>query len=251
MATQRRTLQRFSLGPPTIVGRPWEDAVKEIQKWLETATSILDSGGTLEDLEAHNSLNGLQGGDVAGDEFYHFTLAEHAYLAVHQAAVDPHPLYVNNAELAASVAAAIATHEGAGDPHPTYTTAAELAAGIAAHVALSDPHTQYVRIPTQEWTFVSPSGALALVKWRAPYACTVTNVRGYRRGGTGATINAQRNGSSTHLSSDLSLTSADTWMDGGAVQNTAYAAGDSLELLLQSVAGSPDQVVIQVDFVRA
>jgi len=98
--------------------------------------------------------------------------------------------------------------------------------------------------------FVAPTGALAVVSWRAPYACVVTNVRGYRTGGTGATVNARRNGSSTHLSSDLSLSSAATWMDGGAVQNVAYAVGDSLELLLQSVAGSPTQVAIQVEFRR-
>lgn len=98
--------------------------------------------------------------------------------------------------------------------------------------------------------FISPTGALAVVAWRAPYPCLVTNVRGYRVGGTGATVNGRRNGSSTHLSSDLSLSSADTWLDGGAVQNTAYAVGDSLELLLQSVSGSPTQVVIQIDFRR-
>jgi hypothetical protein len=99
-------------------------------------------------------------------------------------------------------------------------------------------------------SFLSPSGALAVVAWRAPYACTVLNVRGYRSGGTGAMVNARKNGASTHLASDLSLTSDVTWMDGGAVQNATYAAGDSLELLLQSVAGSPAQVVIQVDFRR-
>jgi len=98
--------------------------------------------------------------------------------------------------------------------------------------------------------FLNPSGALAVTSWRAPYACTVLNVRARRAGGTGATVNARRNGSSTHLSSDLSLTADVTWTDGGAVQNTAYAAGDSLELLLQSVSGSPTEVVIQVDFRR-
>jgi hypothetical protein len=99
--------------------------------------------------------------------------------------------------------------------------------------------------------FLSPGGALAVVIWRAPYACTVLNVRGFRLGGTGATINARKNGASTHLSSDLSLSSGGSWMDGGAVQNETYAAGDYLELLLQSVSGSPTQVVVQVDFRRA
>ena len=87
-----------------------------------------------------------------------------------------------------------------------------------------------------------------IITWRAPFACTVTNVRGYRVGGTGATINARLNGSSTHLSSDLSLTSVDTWQDGGGVQNTAYVAGDKLEIMIVTLAGSPSQIAVQVDF---
>lgn len=97
---------------------------------------------------------------------------------------------------------------------------------------------------------LSPGAAINIILWRAPFACTVTNVRGYRVGGTGATVNARLNGVSNHLASALSLTSADTWMDGGGVQNTAYAAGDKLEIMVVSIAGSPTQVAIQVDFTR-
>lgn len=107
-----------------------------------------------------------------------------------------------------------------------------------------------VAIIQRSGAFVSPTGALAVVAWRAPYPCVVVSVKGYRVGGTGATVNARRNGAAEHLASDLSLTSADAWLDGGAVQNTAYAVGDSLELMLESVSGSPDQVVIQVEFRR-
>ena len=89
-----------------------------------------------------------------------------------------------------------------------------------------------------------------IVIWRAPFACTVTNVRGYRVGGTGATVNARKNGTLTHKSADLSLTSADTWMNGGAVQNTAYAVGDKLEIMLVTLTGTPTQVAVQVDFTR-
>jgi hypothetical protein len=80
-----------------------------------------------------------------------------------------------------------------------------------------------------------------------PKACTVKNVRGYRVGGTGATINARRNGTENFLASALSLTSADTQMDGGAVQNTALAVGDKVEAMLVSVTGSPTVVVVQID----
>lgn len=101
---------------------------------------------------------------------------------------------------------------------------------------------------------VNPNGITAtinVIAWQAPYACTVVAVRGYRVGGTSASINARLNGTNNHLSSALSLTSADTWIDGGAVQNTAYAAGDKLEIMLTAVGGSPTQIGVQVVFVRA
>ena len=94
------------------------------------------------------------------------------------------------------------------------------------------------------------NAALNVIVWRAPFACTVTAVKGYRVGGTGATINARRNGTSNHLASDLSLSSADTWTDGGSVQNTAYAAGDKLEIMVVSTTGTVTQLGIQVDYTR-
>lgn len=97
-------------------------------------------------------------------------------------------------------------------------------------------------------TVILPSGAINVIVWEAPFSCTVKTVKGYRVGGTGATINARRNGVDTHLSSALSLTSANTWMDGGAVQNTAYVAGNRLEIMIVTVTGSPTQIAVQVDF---
>jgi hypothetical protein len=97
-------------------------------------------------------------------------------------------------------------------------------------------------------TILSPTGADDFFAWAAPYGCTVVSVKGFREGGTGATINARKNGSAEHLASDLSLTSADTVMDGGAVQNTTYAEDDWLEVLIQSVSGSPTKISIQVNF---
>ncbi len=99
-------------------------------------------------------------------------------------------------------------------------------------------------------TMVNPNGitaAINIICWRAPFACVVTNVRGYRVGGTGATINARRAVGETFLSGALSLTSADTWMDGGAVQNVDVAAGGKLEIMIVSVTGSPTQIEIQID----
>ena len=78
-------------------------------------------------------------------------------------------------------------------------------------------------------------------------ACTVTHVKGWRVGGTGATINARKNGSSTHLSSALSLTSASTVMDGGAEQNTGYVIGDRMEMMIVSLTGDPTEVAVQIN----
>ena len=99
-------------------------------------------------------------------------------------------------------------------------------------------------------TILTPTGAVDAIVWRASFACLVLAVRGYRSGGTGATINARRNGSGDHLSSDLSLTSANTWMDGGPVQNGTYMIGDKLEIRIRSVGGTPSQVGVQVDLRR-
>jgi len=115
---------------------------------------------------------------------------------------------------------------------------------LAQHGPAADPQIQ------RGGAFISPTAAVAVMAWRAPYACTVLNVRGYRSGGTAVSVNARKNGASTHLAADLNLSSDVTWMDGGAVQNATYAAGDTLELLLQSVTGTPAQVVVQVDFRR-
>lgn len=99
-------------------------------------------------------------------------------------------------------------------------------------------------------SILSPSAPVNVMVWRAPFACTVTNVRGYVVGSTGSTVNARRNGTDNHLSSDLTLGSTDTWLDGGSVQNVAYVAGDKLEIMFVSLSGSPSQVDIQVDFTR-
>ncbi|MCQ1575372.1 glycoside hydrolase family 55 protein [Streptomyces parvus] len=92
----------------------------------------------------------------------------------------------------------------------------------------------------------APAGAATYVIWRAPKACTVTAVRGYRVGGTGTTINATKNGADL-LATNLSLSTADTWLAGPGVQNETMAAGDTLAVAVRSVTGTPTAVTIQVD----
>lgn len=97
---------------------------------------------------------------------------------------------------------------------------------------------------------LDPTAARFVMVWRAPFPCTVTNVRGHRKGGTGATVNARKNQTSDFLASDLSLSSADSWTDGGSVQNTSIAAGDDIEIELASITGAVTEIAIQVDLTR-
>jgi len=97
---------------------------------------------------------------------------------------------------------------------------------------------------------LNPTVPINIIAWQAPVACTVTNVRGYQDIGTGSTFNARKNGSLTHLASDGTIGSAATWIDGGAVQNTAYSINDKLEVMITGVAGSPTQIAILVDYTQ-
>lgn len=99
---------------------------------------------------------------------------------------------------------------------------------------------------TKGLVVTAPTGAATYVIWRAPRACTVTAVRGYRSGGTGVTINATKNGADL-ATTDLSLSTDVTWMAAAALQNTAVAAGDSIAVAVRSVSGTPTAVTIQVD----
>jgi len=116
------------------------------------------------------------------------------------------------------------------------------------------PTRQQIKEFQRGGTILTPTGALNIIVWRAPYACTVTAIKGWRTGGTGATINAGKGTIATPTnkirSADLSLTSADSWMDGGGVQNTAFAAGDPLIIILASITGAVTQIAIQVDFTK-
>jgi hypothetical protein len=54
-----------------------------------------------------------------------------------------------------------------------------------------------------------------------------------------------------HLASAFSITSADTWMPCGAVQNPNYAVGDKPELMIVTATGSPVVLSIRLKFRRA
>jgi len=98
-------------------------------------------------------------------------------------------------------------------------------------------------------TGAPPTNANYMV-WRAPYACTVTNVRAHFDAGTSVTVNARLNQTSTFLSSNFTHSTANAWGDGGAVQNTAIAIGDDIEVMLIGTSGAVTKVNIQVDLTR-
>lgn len=81
--------------------------------------------------------------------------------------------------------------------------------------------------------------------WRANYPCAVVGIYGYRAGGTSASINVSKNGY-PHLPNDLSLSTADTWLPGGPVQNPDYAVGDTMEVNVTTVVGNPTALGVQV-----
>src|SRR5215470_13864456 len=91
-----------------------------------------------------------------------------------------------------------------------------------------------------------PTAALDVVGWITPITCSVSQVQARRNGGTAATVQVRKNASSNILVSTLSLGTADTWTDGGSVQNTSFTSGDFLEFRLLSFTGNVIYVVIQV-----
>ncbi|MEV0617572.1 hypothetical protein AB0I81_29920 [Nonomuraea sp. NPDC050404] len=81
---------------------------------------------------------------------------------------------------------------------------------------------------------------------RLPVACTAIAVRAYRADGTGGTVNAQRNGGD--LLAENLATTTDAWTGWTHLQNATFAAGDTLSVVTAASAGSPAEVIVQVNF---
>lgn len=101
---------------------------------------------------------------------------------------------------------------------------------------------------TKGGLFQSPS-ASSFAVWVAPFACTVTKVRGYQDSGTGSVLTALH-GTLDLLVTDITISQAAAWQDGGTVQNASFASGDILFVKFVSVSGSPNYASVQVDFVQ-
>jgi len=74
--------------------------------------------------------------------------------------------------------------------------------------------------------------------FRAYDGYTVDAIYCWREGGTGATVNVRKNGSSDLRSTDLSVASASTWTAFGTLQNNTLVANDYLEVEVASVTGT-------------
>ncbi|MFG1709232.1 hypothetical protein ACFLIM_39180 [Nonomuraea sp. M3C6] len=102
-----------------------------------------------------------------------------------------------------------------------------------------------VRTFTKEYRVPAGKASTYMVT-RLPVACTAIAVRAYRAGGTGGTVNAQRNGGDM-LAENLA-TATDSWTGWTHLQNATFAAGDTLSMVTAAPAGSPAEVIVQVDF---
>lgn len=113
-----------------------------------------------------------------------------------------------------------------------------------------DDGTSYFTLPERQ--LFSKGGAIlqpspqTVVVWRAPFACTVMAVRGYQDVGTGSVVTAY-DGSKNLLSTDITISAAGEWQDGGNLALTAVSTGDSIAIQVVSVSGTPNYLVVQVD----
>ena len=111
---------------------------------------------------------------------------------------------------------------------------------------------------TKGGTFYDPIGLAGTAAasqnvtiWRAPFACTVTNLWGLMSGGTNdtASVNAQKNNLGTLATgSHIVITTLNTWFSASSLITTSFSAGDSLQIMLITSSGYPTAVSVQIDF---
>jgi hypothetical protein len=147
----------------------------------------------------------------------------------------------------------VLAHEAAADPHAGYATDSDL----TTHAAAGDPHTGY-RLESQSGTFtvggsiLSPTDGMTIIAWRAPFACTVTDVHAQSDVGTTAIVNAGKGfvgGTTEFCSTDITIDPSDAWEAGTVNQNQSIAAGDAIYLEVVD-SGTATQITIQVTLSR-
>lgn len=161
---------------------------------------------------------------------------------------------------ASATATALTTHEAAANPHGTRladltdVTVGEDPAGRSAGDVvgvLPDGDFGLLGMSTYSRTLllVAPTAGSYPV-WRATEACRVAAVHAYRKGGTGAAVNAHAGGVPV-LAVDLSVANPDVWLSGVPAGAVLLAEGGALTVDVVSLAGGPSQIVVQVDLAVA
>ncbi|MFC7909061.1 hypothetical protein [Streptomyces nigra] len=112
--------------------------------------------------------------------------------------------------------------------------------GVAGEVSLAHVRTYSESVRVASGT----AGTYQLC--RVPAAADIIAVRAYRVGGSAGTVQVKK-GASDVLASAMA-TSTDAWAGNTTVQNASCAAGDAVSVVLASPAGSPTEILVQVDF---
>lgn len=107
---------------------------------------------------------------------------------------------------------------------------------------------QKMQVFSKGGVVLSPT-AQKLAIWRAPFSCTVTAVKAYQDVGSGSVVTAYDN-TTNLLDTNITLSSAATWQDGGSLAQSGVSEGDSIAIAVVSVAGSPNYISIQVEFTQ-
>lgn len=81
--------------------------------------------------------------------------------------------------------------------------------------------------------------------FKVPAGAAVIAVRAYRTGGSAGTVQVKK-GASDVLAAPMATTT-DSWAGTTTVQNATCAAGDNLSVVLAAPAGSPTEILVQVD----
>lgn len=98
------------------------------------------------------------------------------------------------------------------------------------------------------YIFEAPAGAVLRALLPIPTAATVTAVKGFRVGGSGASFNARNGATNKLLSTDMSLGTASSWTTGTGLQNTAISAGGYLQVEVTGVTGTPTYIAVIVEY---
>jgi hypothetical protein len=178
-------------------------------------------------------------GDILND----FLLEEHGADGKHPAASFTTPGFV---QLAGDLAGTAA------EPTVPALASKETPAGAQAKVDAhnADLNAHLGRSFNKAAAIIDPVVS-SIIIWRASTKCTVAAIHAVRTGGSGASVNVRKNNALFVLSSDLSLATAGNWLSGSNLQNATFDPGDSLEIVIAAVSGTPTQIGIQIDFITS